>query len=380
MIRPSLRLASFALSAIPAVFAANFDVAVGPNGNLVFYPEFVIANPGDTVNFVFHPKNHSVTQSSFDAPCVPLEGGLDLGFVPVPVGSEGGPLPNWSVVVNDTNPVWIHCEQTQPVSHCGAGMVFAINPPPADSDHSFEAFKAKAIQINGTASMSPVVSTPPPQSWAEATATVTHDQSTWLTTYTSYEGTPEPTMAAQPIDHKIIVGDNKQLIYGPMNISASIGDTVTFEFHQKNHTATQSSFSSPCVAVDGGFNSGFMPVADNATEFPTFTITINDTQPIWGYCQQTVPVSHCGSGMVFSINAVESGPNNFAAFQALAMAQNGPANSAVNGGSSTGSGSGNDGANGSGSNNNNNAAISFQTPVHSVVVALSAFALGFSVL
>lgn len=88
----------------------------------------------------------------------------------------------------------------------------------------------------------------------------------------------------------------------------------------------------------------------------TFTITVNTTgkslaafalawkgahrdliAPIWGYCRQTNPVDHCGSGMVFSINAVESGPNNFAAFQALAKQINGTS-TASGSGSSTGSG------------------------------------------
>ena len=38
------------------------------------------ATPGDTVSFKFHPKNHTVTQSSFDAPCTPLYGGTDTGL------------------------------------------------------------------------------------------------------------------------------------------------------------------------------------------------------------------------------------------------------------------------------------------------------------
>lgn len=63
-----------------------------------------------------------------------------------------------------------------------------------------------------------------------------------------------------------------------------------------------------------------MPVADNATTFPTYTIQINDTNPIWAYCRQA---THCGQGMVFSVNAVEAGPNNFEAFQAKAIQLNG---------------------------------------------------------
>ena len=41
---------------------------------------FQTAVPGDTVSFTFHPKNHTVTQSSFDAPCTPLYGGTDTGL------------------------------------------------------------------------------------------------------------------------------------------------------------------------------------------------------------------------------------------------------------------------------------------------------------
>ncbi|KIK52491.1 hypothetical protein GYMLUDRAFT_251194 [Collybiopsis luxurians FD-317 M1] len=303
-----------ALAVLPAALATSWDVSVGPNGQFIFYPEYVLAEVGDTVNMIFHPKNHSVTQSSFDAPCVPLAGGFNSGFQAV--ASDSDPtLPNFVITVNDTNPIWVHCEQK---GHCGAGMVFAINPPDATSNHSFAAFQALAIELNGTqTSELPAVSTPPAQSWSIATATVTSDSSTWVSTYTSYIGTPEPTYAPSPVTHNITVGVNGQLAFGPSNISASIGDIVSFTFLAKNHSVVQSSFSEPCKPLNNGFNLGFQPVAANTTG-PTFSITINDTTPIWGYCAQTSPVSHCGSGMVFSINAVESGPNNFAAFLALA--------------------------------------------------------------
>jgi len=225
-------------------------------------------------------------------------------------------------------------------------MVFAVNPPQNDPTHSFQAFQALAIQLNGTATSSSASSsssstaastssfvTPPAPTWATATATIVEPSTTIVTTYSSYDGTPSPTEAPTPQNHKIIVGANGQLVYSPANITALIGDTVTFEFHPKNHTVTQSSFLQPCrpladTSTTGqvGFFSGFQPVATNATDFPTFTITVNDTAPIWGYCSQT---GHCGQGMVFSINAVESGPNNFAAFQALAEHINGTSTSAT---------------------------------------------------
>ncbi|KAJ7505641.1 hypothetical protein B0H11DRAFT_1850878 [Mycena galericulata] len=143
-------------------------------------------------------------------------------------------------------------------------------------------------------------------------------------TATQSHTTSSPSHTSSPVTHVIQVGLNG-LSYTPSNITAAVGDIVTFEFHPKNHTVTQSSFQNPCKALAEtsttgqiGFKSGFVPVAATETVFPTFNITINDTEPIWGYCGQQGPPVHCTSGMVFSINAVEDSPNNFAAFQKLA--------------------------------------------------------------
>lgn len=337
----------FVFAALPAALAASIDVSVGAGGKLAFDPQFVTAEADDVVNFVFHPKNHTVTQSSFDQPCVSLEGGKDSGFMPV--ASESDALPNFQFHVMDANPVWIFCQQK---GHCGQGMVFAVNAPADPDPKSFKAFQDRAIALNGTgtstgttpAQTSTTYVTPPPPHWQTATATVTWANSVYTTTYTSYDGTPPPTPAPQPADHRIIVGVDGQLAYSPANISAAIGDTVTFEFHPKNHTVTQSSFLNPCKALaetsttgQVGFKSGFRPVSADATEFPTFQITINDTAPIWGYCGQT---NHCGAGMVFAINAVESGPNNFAAFVELAKRTAATSSSPSGTGTGTGTGTG----------------------------------------
>ncbi|KAJ7716236.1 hypothetical protein DFH07DRAFT_947646 [Mycena maculata] len=355
----SISVLAVAFALLPVAFAqSTISVDVGPSGSLVYSPPSVTAAAGDFIEFTFHPKNHTVTQSSFAEPCVELEGGATSGFRPV--SNVSGLLPTWTFAVADgTTPTWFYCQQT---GHCGKGMVFAINAPPPPAPNSFEAFSALAIQLNGTGSASVPAATdsatsaavttdtsftaPPAQSWATATATVSDASSTWTTVYTSYDGTPSPTFAASPVNHMILVGADG-LTYTPSNISAAIGDTVTFEFHPKNHTVTQSSFPEPCKALaetsttgQVGFKSGFMPVAENATSFPTFTITINDTAPIWGYCGQQGPPVHCTSGMVFSINAVESGPNNFQAFQQIALNEGNVSAAAVSG---SGSGAGSTG-------------------------------------
>ncbi|KZT39687.1 hypothetical protein SISSUDRAFT_984497, partial [Sistotremastrum suecicum HHB10207 ss-3] len=107
--------------------------------------------------------------------------------------------------------------------------------------------------------------------------------------------------------------------YIPSNITANPGDTVSFEFVTKNHTVTQSTFAAPCSqlvnATTGavGINSGYQPVAANATVVPSWTFQVLDTNPLWFFCLQG---SHCQQGMVFSINAT---PNKtFEAFQAAA--------------------------------------------------------------
>jgi len=143
-------------------------------------------------------------------------------------------------------------------------------------------------------------------------------------------------------DHRVIVGGST-LTFQPSNITAQPGDTITFEFQQKNHTVTQSSFASPCQMLSStstsgqvGFDSGFMPVSANATTFPTYTVQVNDTSPIWAYCRQ---VSHCGEGMVFAANANESSANTFEAFEAHAKQINGTGSNSTSS-STTGKGNG----------------------------------------
>jgi plastocyanin len=126
-------------------------------------------------------------------------------------------------------------------------------------------------------------------------------------------------------DHKIVVGGSAGLVFTPESITAAVGDTVTFEFQTKNHTVTQSAFATPCNLLTNtttnavGFNSGFVPVAANATAFPAWTLEVTVATPIWFFCAQA---NHCASGMVGAINAATTGAKTFAAFKALAMGQN----------------------------------------------------------
>ncbi|KAI0702496.1 hypothetical protein BC835DRAFT_1411047 [Cytidiella melzeri] len=354
--------------ALPAVFAAAtavsatvYDVTVGSaSGALTFTPEAISAAVGDQVVFHFQQKNHTATQSSFANPCGLKEGGFDSGFNPVPANQTDN-FPTFTIPVNDLNPIWVFCDQAAgtPNSHCGQGMVFAVNCPADGSPNSFTNFKNAALAIgaqlkaNASAASATVsaaaTATPPPtstESWSYTTApagysypaapsvstvtvTVTVDQDVWTTTYGSYPGSPDPTPAALTGQvHTVIVGNNGTLTYDPPFVMAQPRDTISFEFHAKNHTATLTSFGTPCVPnllADGThtLDSGFMFVDANATTFPTWNVTVNDTTPLWFSCQQTNPKSHCGAGMVFAVNPVQTSPRNFSAYQALAMIANG---------------------------------------------------------
>jgi len=157
----------------------------------------------------------------------------------VPDGATSGfPLAEFTVV--DTNPIWVYCRQG---NHCQQGMVFAINP--GDKFAAFQAAATGASSPSATASSSP-------------SATSVSSQSPATTSTTS---TPSSTPSV--VDHKVIVGGPNILSYSPSNITAQVGDTITFEFHQKNHTITASSFDAPCRALaltsstgQVGFDSG----------------------------------------------------------------------------------------------------------------------------
>ncbi|KAL5519697.1 hypothetical protein ACEPAG_1357 [Sanghuangporus baumii] len=300
----------------PLSLAAIHEISVGglkPDGtpNLAFYPNNIKAEKDDIVRFRFNVKNHTATQSSFDEPCAKLKNeygqviGFDSGFMPV--SDPYGYLPTFEVTVNSTDPVWVYCRQVNPPNptHCQSGMVIAINAQ--DDGKTFDKFLANAKA-------------------SKAQDTTTSTSSAY------WPDAPASTWAANPASHTITVGGKDAgFVYSPSNITVQPGEKVTFIFMQRNHTVTQSSFNDPCRKIAEttyppihGFDSGFMPVADNATHFPNFTITVNDTNPFWVFCQQQAAnFSHCGVGMVAAINANPFSDKSFEAFQHLAVTKNG---------------------------------------------------------
>ncbi|KAJ7219057.1 hypothetical protein GGX14DRAFT_355930 [Mycena pura] len=158
-------------------------------------------------------------------------------------------------------------------------------------------------------------------------------------TTTTAGAPPVPSAPANSTGHvNVDVAANGKFVFNPNNFNASAGTVVTFFFPNAglNHSVTQSSFADPCTHLaatantSAGFDSGL-------TAGVQFSINItDDTKPIWFHCKQ---VTHCGLGMVGSINAPATGNNTFANFMSAALAigtaeptetDNGPVLSGVN--------------------------------------------------
>ncbi|KAH9955026.1 hypothetical protein BC827DRAFT_1272057 [Russula dissimulans] len=110
----------------------------------------------------------------------------------------------------------------------------------------------------------------------------------------------------------------------PQRVDAASGDVVIFNFTLGNHTATQSTFSSPCVPAHdtdsaiNGFNSAFR-YTQPGTAGTTLTVPIqNETQTFWFFDYNT-----CGEGGVGVINNNQSSSETLAGFSRNAIRLNG---------------------------------------------------------
>lgn len=65
-----------------------------------------------------------------------------------------------------------------------------------------------------------------------------------------------PLAYAETIDIKV---GNKGLNFDPDTVTAKKGDLLNFFFYPGDHSVAQSTFDKPCVAVDNGPYSGFLP-------------------------------------------------------------------------------------------------------------------------
>jgi len=134
----------------PPEAAASHTVVVGGPDGLIYQPEQLHeVAVGDMIIFEFLAENHTVTQSTFDAPCEAMEGGMDSGHQPNPDNSVV-PAPQVAMQVTTSDPLWFYCKTG---NHCGSGMVFSVNPT---KEKSHAAFKELAISQNGDGAEAPI--------------------------------------------------------------------------------------------------------------------------------------------------------------------------------------------------------------------------------
>ncbi|KAL2432883.1 hypothetical protein ABEF95_004124 [Exophiala dermatitidis] len=112
------------------------SVVVGPG--LKFTPDTVTAAKGDWIEFTFG-SGHSVAQSTFDKPCVPLGNGAGVysGF------PNDGDV--WRIQVNSTDPLWLYCSAK---GHCEGGMAMVVNQP--NNAKTLDAYKTAAKNAQGS--------------------------------------------------------------------------------------------------------------------------------------------------------------------------------------------------------------------------------------
>ncbi|KND94067.1 hypothetical protein TOPH_01203 [Tolypocladium ophioglossoides CBS 100239] len=147
-----MQLTSLVVAALLSVAQAVdvHVVAVGKNPmnnqtDLSFFPDKLTAKAGSMVQFQFWAGNHTVTQSNFDNPCVPISSinssaaGIFSSFQPAAASEAMGQIPVFTFMVNDTKPIWLFCSQGP---HCQKGMAMVINEnTKANSSRSLENYK-----------------------------------------------------------------------------------------------------------------------------------------------------------------------------------------------------------------------------------------------
>jgi len=119
----------------------------------------------------------------------------------------------------------------------------------------------------------------------------------------SSSGPASSTASGSSSVQTITVGQNG-FTFNPDSVVVAAGKKVVFQFYPGDHSVNQASFDAPCQPSNGsGFASGFVN-SNSGPASNVFTVTVNNTDPIWFYCAQ---VGHCQGGMVGVINPPASG-------------------------------------------------------------------------
>ncbi|KAF8891804.1 hypothetical protein BD779DRAFT_1513239 [Infundibulicybe gibba] len=149
----ALFLPSFVLFLATSTCAKTVVINVGhnttDNATAVFDPPTVNAEKDDVVMFNFTLGNHTVTQSSFASPCIPLHitnstvNSFDSGFRDA--GNATAITSLTIPIFDNTTTIWFYDANT-----CSLGGVGGINLN-TSNDETLDGFVRNAIRLNGTA-------------------------------------------------------------------------------------------------------------------------------------------------------------------------------------------------------------------------------------
>lgn len=117
---------------------STINVTVGANKKLLFDPPFLQGvKAGQKIHFDFRAANHTLTSSSFAKPCTIADHpAVDTNFQ----NFNPNDVPDFApfdFIVPSEEPQYFYCKQANrtPNSHCGKGMVFAINVDQSTYSH-----------------------------------------------------------------------------------------------------------------------------------------------------------------------------------------------------------------------------------------------------
>jgi plastocyanin len=118
---------NYSATAPKAVTTHHVTVGGKPNPSaaalLTYDPPTVAAKKGDLIEFNFRANAHTLTQSSFESPCLPLKGGINTGLQNNTQDIDKAIVMAFEIT-DDTKPLWFYCAAP---THCQQGMVFAVN-------------------------------------------------------------------------------------------------------------------------------------------------------------------------------------------------------------------------------------------------------------
>ncbi|KAL9114540.1 MAG: hypothetical protein Q9227_001621 [Pyrenula ochraceoflavens] len=130
-------------------------------------------------------------------------------------------------------------------------------------------------------------------------------ESSSTTSAPSKSSTAASTSSDGPITHTVQVAKGG-FTFVPDVVLAKKGDVIEFDFFPDNHSVVRAEYGYPCIPYEDtgvdkiGFFSGFHPVDTILPDPPKWTLTINDTDPVFYYC--SAPGSCINYGMVGVVN------------------------------------------------------------------------------